>query len=285
MLADEARQGLKRVEEGEENTIGGWLAYGHALNEGRALFPGDREFGEWVALCQLDTADRHDRAASMWAAANADQFEEARQRGNPRTIRGIHAKWKEIEAERAEAERKEAARMATEADQNIGKAKPVEHPAAQGQDESAAPVDGPDCQPDHADEQSESASCQPEMPDRQPKPADPDPHAKLRTEFRSMTPEGQEEDWIGLRGEVSDLRKRVSKQRGEIADLKSRIKELTSDDDAGRKIGNLQRRLDQSEGRSKEHQRERAKLQRQVNAQQAEIKKLRQQLEDQEIAL
>ncbi len=42
-LADEARQGLDRVEQGEENTIGGWLAYGNALS-------------------QLDTADRMDRA-------------------------------------------------------------------------------------------------------------------------------------------------------------------------------------------------------------------------------
>lgn len=26
-----------------------WLAYGAALNEGRALFPGDKEFGRWVS--------------------------------------------------------------------------------------------------------------------------------------------------------------------------------------------------------------------------------------------
>lgn len=32
-LADEARQGLDRVEQGEENTIGGWLAYGNALSQ------------------------------------------------------------------------------------------------------------------------------------------------------------------------------------------------------------------------------------------------------------
>ncbi|WP_050929476.1 hypothetical protein [Aestuariivita boseongensis] len=107
-IAERARKGLENKGKGEELTIAGWLAYGLALNEGRALFKGDREFGEWIALCQLDTADgspidRHDRAAAMWAAANADQFEEARQRGNPRTIRGIHAKWKEIEKEREEA--------------------------------------------------------------------------------------------------------------------------------------------------------------------------------------
>ena len=58
-----------------------WDNSANLPNNGRALFPGDKEFGEWVALCQLDTADRHDRASAMWAAANADQFEEARQRG------------------------------------------------------------------------------------------------------------------------------------------------------------------------------------------------------------
>lgn len=112
-LAADAREGLAKVEQGEEFTIAGWLAYGLALNEGRALFPGDREFGEWVRNANLaerngEEIHPHDRAAAMWASANADQFEEARQRGNPRTIRGIHAKWKEIEAERAEEDRQKA---------------------------------------------------------------------------------------------------------------------------------------------------------------------------------
>ena len=43
-------------------------AYGAALNEGRALFAGDTEFGQWVSVSQLDTADRMERAAAMWAA-------------------------------------------------------------------------------------------------------------------------------------------------------------------------------------------------------------------------
>jgi hypothetical protein len=44
---------------------------GAALNEGRALFPGDREFGQWVAEQvhpQLGGAPHDDeRAAAMWA--------------------------------------------------------------------------------------------------------------------------------------------------------------------------------------------------------------------------
>lgn len=117
------------------------------------------------------------------------------------------------------------------------------------------------------------------------KPEQPDPHAKLRKEFRAMTDEAQEDDWIGLREEVAGLRKRVAKQRSEIADLKAAIKELTSDDDAGRKIGNLQRRMNQSKGRSAEHQKNAARLQRQVNAQKAQIDILKRKLEAQEIEI
>ena len=131
MLADTAQRALERVASGETDTIEGWLAYGAALNEGRGLFPGDREFGQWVAenvlgqlaqgdiarrrhvgrglfpsnelfgqwvieagLSQLATKEisRDDRAAAMWAAANQDDFDTARTAGNARTVRGIHAK-------------------------------------------------------------------------------------------------------------------------------------------------------------------------------------------------
>ena len=41
----------------------------------RALFAGDREFGQWVTeVCSANLAVHdHERAAAMWAAANADQ--------------------------------------------------------------------------------------------------------------------------------------------------------------------------------------------------------------------
>lgn len=117
-VVDDARQAMGRLLQGEEFTIGAWLAYGHALIEARELLKGDAEFGRWLdenSLRQVAGPDGiprhiedHERAAAMWAAANPVQFEEARQRGNPRTIRGIHAKWKEIEAERAAEARKQA---------------------------------------------------------------------------------------------------------------------------------------------------------------------------------
>jgi len=82
LLAEDARKGLARVAAGEAYTIDGWLAYGAALNEGRALFPSDEQFGQWVEASVNDnlsfTPNLHERAAAMWAAANPEQFEEAR---------------------------------------------------------------------------------------------------------------------------------------------------------------------------------------------------------------
>ena len=114
LLAEDARKGLARVDAGEADAIEGWLAYGAALNEGRALHPSkeaDRAFGEWVDVSQLAThpdgspISRDDRAAAMWAAREPEQFAEAKAAGGARTVRGIHAKWREIDDRRkAEAE-------------------------------------------------------------------------------------------------------------------------------------------------------------------------------------
>jgi hypothetical protein len=124
LLADDARHALERVASGESTAIDGWLAYGAALNEGRAMFhpDDDKGFGQWIAdnlLRQVGgvAVHDHDRSAAMWAAANPDQFTEARAAGNARTVRGIHAKWGEIDAERkaaAERARAEAERAKAE---------------------------------------------------------------------------------------------------------------------------------------------------------------------------
>jgi len=69
-----------------------------ALNEGRALFPSDEQFGQWIednVPRQLAGAklEDHDRTAAMWAADNPEQFQLAKETGKARTIRGVHAKW------------------------------------------------------------------------------------------------------------------------------------------------------------------------------------------------
>lgn len=140
LLADDARGALGRVASAEADTIEGWLAYGAALNEGRALFPvGDNaRFSEWLATNNLSVANDAERAAAMWAAANPPEFDTARQASNARTVRGIYAKWQEMDAERkaaeqraiaeaerfkAEAERKAAAEAKAKADAERAEAK------------------------------------------------------------------------------------------------------------------------------------------------------------------
>ena len=116
MLADIAQRALERVASGETDTIEGWLAYGAALNEGRGMFPSDEQFGQWLVSnnLRLTENDKMERAAAMWAAANQDDFDTTRAAGNARTVRGIHAKWLELDAERKAAEDRERAKVARE---------------------------------------------------------------------------------------------------------------------------------------------------------------------------
>lgn len=116
LLAVDAHIALEQVAKGEGDAIEGWLAYGAALNEGRSLFhpEDDKGFGQWLSSSKLEEyngAAIHpaEQSAAMWAAANPDHFAEARAAGNARTVRGIHAKWNEINAERAAAEARAAA--------------------------------------------------------------------------------------------------------------------------------------------------------------------------------
>lgn len=106
-VIQEAREGFSKVEESFDKAEEGWLQYGAALNEARKMFPSNEQFGEWVRSCQLDTNDRHDRAAAMWAAANLEDFK-ATKKANPRvrTVRGLHAKWKQEQKEPKKSEGK-----------------------------------------------------------------------------------------------------------------------------------------------------------------------------------
>jgi len=95
-----ARKGLSMVAEGENRTMKGWLIYGAALNEGREMFQrggqGDKDFGAWKVASQLAGPTWDDAAAAMWAAGHPEQYQ-ATKKANPRvrTVRGLHAKFKE----------------------------------------------------------------------------------------------------------------------------------------------------------------------------------------------
>ena len=102
LAASDAARGLDIVAKGEADTVDGWLIYGAALNVGRALFPSDEQFGQWVTANLADTHD-HDRAAAMWAAGDRVFFEWLQKNTGARTVRGWHSAAKEVWAD-AEAE-------------------------------------------------------------------------------------------------------------------------------------------------------------------------------------
>lgn len=116
-LAEDARRGLRMVAAGEDQTMDGWLIYGHALQAGRKLFKSDEQFGQWVRLSQLVTHDRNDQAAALWATDpdHPTRFGDTR-RLHPRvrTVRGLWAKWNE--ANRSQPASKPTFEEPTEAD-------------------------------------------------------------------------------------------------------------------------------------------------------------------------
>ncbi|BBU58530.1 hypothetical protein KU6B_47950 [Mameliella alba] len=83
---------------------------------------------------------------------------------------------------------------------------------------------------------------QPE-PDRSQTGAKPEPEGnpKLRAEYRRLTDEAREDEWVNLRLSDAEQKQRIAAQRSEIADLKVRIKEL-SEGDQGATISKLQKR-------------------------------------------
>lgn len=237
-LAEDARRGLTRVAQGESDALEGWLAYGVALNEGRGLFAEDRTFGEWVTKNLTDklsvSPNDHERAAAMWAAANADQFAEARAAGNARTVRGIYAKWKEIEA----AREKEAKRLAAEqaaaerrAEAETAEAKEAEARAqaeAAETDEARTAAEGladalaaerDEAKAEADDAEAEAAALAP------PPAADP-----ARTEAAKLTREALEDDWVGLRAENAELRASLDARSAEIERDKALIADLSKSD-------------------------------------------------------
>lgn len=283
-LAGDAQIALDRVAKGEADTLDGWLAFGAALNEGRALFPGDKEFGQWLRSSNLEE-DVHpaDRSAAMWAAANAEQFEEARAAGNARTVRGIHAKWKEIEAERQREE--EARRKAEEAAAAPAPSDPVRKPSDTSEADKAgtsvapAAADGPaqDDEPHdpvHA-EKLDADTAEPEDPAT----------AKLRREARKLTREALEDEWISLRADLEDQKAKRKKVEHERDEYKARLDEALAGDDMGRALGNAQRQRDTARQRMKDEQAKNAVQQRRINKLEAALKALQSKLERQEITL
>lgn len=290
-LAGDAQIALDKVSKGEADATDGWLAYGAALNEGRALHAGDKEFSAWMAEWQVAIqVEAHERSAAMWAAANADQLAEAKAASKARTLRGWHDQWKKIDAQRQADERKaeqEAARKKAAAEAEAKRKEAAEAAEAEALARAAVKSASDETARQKAEARAEEASqakaaaeAAADAAEQAAEPsATPDPHAALRREFRSLTAEAQEDDWIALRLEIIDLKKRISEQRDQLAEVKSENAALR-ESEGGRSLGNALRQARAAEGRMKEHQATAARLQKQVNAQKAEITDLKRQLEN-----
>lgn len=300
-LAGDAQIALDKVAKGEADAIEGWLAYGAALNEGRALFAEDRAFGKWIAENLSDnlsvSPNDHERAAAMWAAANADQLAEAKANSKARTLRGWHDQWKKIEAEREAARQKaereaeqarkreeaEKARKEAEEQAKIEAEARAAAESAKGEEErKAAEQKAAQAAAAKADAEKVAEEAEAEIPPAEPE-ADPET-AKLRREIGKLTPDAMVDEIIGLRADVAERKATIKDLRDEVATLKSEIA-LYRQDNLGRALGNEKRRADAAEGRMKEHQANASRLQRQVNAQKAEIARLKKESENQMITI
>ena len=293
-LAGDAQVALDKVVRGEADAIEGWLAYGAALNEGRALFAGDAEFGKWVAensLCQLGTAevDRHERAAAMWAAANADQLSEAKAINKARTLRGWHDQWKKIEQER-EAARQKAEREAEQArKREEAKAQAEEQAKVESEARAEAATAKTAAARQEAEEKAEEAAAakveaekvvqEVEAEIAATEEIDPET-AKVIRELSKMTPEGVADLVTELRAALADEKAARAKAEAESRDLKAQMKDLTADD-RHEVIVKLTRQLKHAGNEKLRAQEEQRRAMRQVYV----LKKRVEELEGMEITL
>ena len=312
-LAGDAQIALDKVARGEADAIEGWLAYGAALNEGRSLFKSDEQFGEWIVSSNLRLSenDKMERAAAMWAAANADQLAEARAASNARTVRGWHDQWKKIEQEREaarqkaerEAEKKrldeeaEAARMEAEEKAKAEKeAQKAIAAANTDEDREVAEAKAEKAAEDKAEadrlaDEAEVAATKAKLKRAMvgaekatDQPDDDEVDRKLRRAFRKLTEQAQEDDWVGLKRSLHEEKGKSRKLKVEIDLLKQRLKEI-SQAGQGKTIADLQARCFRLKDAGDGHQANAARLQRQVNAQKAEIDRLKREAENQMIPL
>lgn len=302
MLADDAKRALTQVEQGEAGAVEGWLAYGVALNEGRSLFPGDREFGQWVAGECSSNLEVHpaEQSAAMWAAANVDQFEEARAAGKARTVRGIHEKWKQIEFEREkagrEAEQKaEVARLRAEQEAAAAAARQEaeEHAKAEAEARDAAERAQSDHAKAAAEAQAEEAAAaktealkdaqaaeaaiaelaEPERETELAVQVDPN-EAPIRAEWRRLADAAREDGFVQARLLLIDREAELRETNKRVEELERWWNASIQGENMGRALGQARVQIDTMTGRLREYQATNRRLDFRLKKAEARVKEL-----------
>ena len=247
MLASDVQQGWTVVVKGEAETIEGWLMIGGALNEARSLFPSDEKFGQWVSTNLVETIHPNERAAAMWAAANADQLAEAKANSKARTLRGWHDQWKKIEQDR-EAARQKAERDAEKKrlDEEAATARREAEEKAKAEKEAQKAIAAANTDEDReiAEAKAEKVAVEKAEADRVAVEAEsaaakieitaPEVDAETATvmrELAKMTPEGVAGLVMELRVALADEKAKRRALKAEADKLKERLNEHTGDKD------------------------------------------------------
>lgn len=124
-----------------------------------------------------------------------------------------------------------------------------------------------------------------QAPVASPAAPDDDPEAaKLRREIAKLTTEAMIDEIIGLRAENADLRAKVKELKAEAAAMKEDLAAFKTDD-LGRALGNAQRQARTAEGRMREYQATAVRADRRAKILEAEVKKLRAEIENTMIPL
>lgn len=314
-LAGDAQIALDRVARGEADANEGWMAYGAALNEGRALCTSedgvedDRSFGKWMRDHNLrqvggdQEVHDHEREAAMWMAANADQLAEAKAASNARTPRGWHDQWKKIEKEReraaAEAERKakqeaerqaraeEARKAKEEAEAKEADARAAAAAATDDEERKAAQAKAEEAAKATADADAKAQEAANEA-----SPSADDPYAKYRKGLDKFTREGIEDELIEARIALAEkdekLKAETAKRRAaqkEVKELRETIKAISETDKNAARYSKLREDMGSLKFRMKDEEAKNSRLQRRVNIQAAEIKTLKKRLANQEFVI
>jgi hypothetical protein len=72
VLAERIKAAYGRIEDGKKEWIDGTLELAAALDEARARFPSDTDFGVWLVQNELDWLGKDDRAALLGMANELD---------------------------------------------------------------------------------------------------------------------------------------------------------------------------------------------------------------------